>query len=128
MSSSMFSRELSLSLGMSKDYLCVYRTHNKHLKSYDEAYKEVLERRKKDEKILFQIQNIFYELVEGRNISKFGRHLVSIGIHAQNNKIHALLNASFPERRSLIPKDNFKQYETIIREYRDWKKLEYVEC
>lgn len=124
MGGSLYSRELSLSLGMSKDYLCVYRTHNRHLKSYQEAYDEVIKRRQEDEKILFKIQAIFYELVEDKKISKFGRHLVSVGVHAQNNKIHTLLNASFPERRSLIPKDNFKQYETIIREFEEWKKWE----
>ena len=122
MSSSMFSRELSLSLGMSKDYLCVYRTHNKHLKSYQEAYEEVIKRRQEDEKLLHKVQAIFYELLEARNITKFGRHLIEIGVYRKNNKIHTLLNASFPERRSLIPKDNFKQYETIIYEYEEWKK------
>lgn len=121
----MFSRELSLSLGMSKDYLCVYRTHNKHLKSYDEAYKEVLFRRENDTKLLFKVQAIFYELLEERKITQFGNHLVTIGVYTRNNKIHTMLNASFPERRSLIPKDNFKQYETIIREYEEWKKWQY---
>ena len=41
---SLQSRELSQKLGMSKDYLCVYRSYNRHLKSYDEAYDEVIKR------------------------------------------------------------------------------------
>ena len=35
---SLYSRELSQKLGMSKDYLCVYRSYNRHLKNYEEAY------------------------------------------------------------------------------------------
>ena len=56
---SLYSRELSQKLGMSKDYLCVYRTFNRHLKSYDEAYDEVIKRRQDDENTINAMQSVW---------------------------------------------------------------------
>lgn len=118
----MFSRELSLSLGMSKDYLCVYRTFNRHLKSYDEAYQEVIKRREYESKLLSQIQAIYYELIDTKSVNKFARHLVDIGIYLNSRSLHRVLNKSFLVRLSLVQKDNLKLYETIIKEFEEWKK------
>ncbi len=121
----MFSRELSLSLGMSKDYLCVYRTFNRHLKSYDEAYNEVIKRRQDDEDTINAMQSVYYELSINKDINRFGKHLVEIGVYSNARSLHRLLNQAFMVRTSLLQKENLKLYKTILREYRDWKKWQY---
>ena len=124
MGGSLQSRELSQKLGMSKDYLCVYRSFNKHLKSYEEAYNEVIKRREYESKLLSQIQAIYYELIDTKSINKFARHLVDIGIYSNSMSLHRVLNKSFLVRLSLVQKENLKLYETIIREHGEWKLLE----
>lgn len=118
----MFSRELSQKLGMSKDYLCVYRYHNKHLKSYDEAYHEVIKRRNDDENTINAMQSVYYDLSINKDINRFGKHLVEIGIYSNARSLHRLLNQSFLVRTALLQKDNLKLYKTILREYEEWKK------
>lgn len=118
----MFSRELSLSLGMSKDYLCVYRTHNKHLKSYQEAYDEVIKRRQDDENTINAMQSVYYELSINKDINRFGKHLVEIGIYSNARSLHRLLNQAFMVRTSLLQKENLKLYKTILREHKEWLK------
>lgn len=123
MSGSMFSRELSQKLGMSKDYLCVYRTFNRHLNSYNEAYDEVLQRRKEEEKILQRVQQIYYELKQKRSlINDFGKHLVDIGFYTKSQSVYRILNQAFFIRENFVPRDNIKRYMFIIREYEEWKK------
>lgn len=119
---SLYSRELSLSLGMSKDYLCVYRTHNKHLKSYQEAYDEVIKRRQDDEDTINAMQSVYYELSINKDINRFGKHLVEIGVYSNARSLHRLLNQAFMIRTSLLQKENLKLYKTILREWEEYKK------
>ena len=122
---SLHSRELSQKLGMSKDYLCVYRSFNKHLKSYDEAYDEVIKRRQDDENTINAMQSVYYELSINKDINRFGKHLVEIGIYSNARSLHRLLNQAFMVRTSLLQKENLKLYKTILKEYEEWKKWQY---
>ena len=125
MSGSMQSRELSQSLGMSKDYLCVYRSFNRHLKSYEEAYNEVIKRRQDDEDTINAMQSVYYELSINKDINRFGKHLVDIGIYSNARSLHRLLNQAFMIRVSLLQKENLKLYKTIIREHGEWLKWQH---
>jgi len=119
---SLYSRELSQKLGMSKDYLCVYRTYNRHLKSYNEAYDEVLKRRQEDFKMIERVQALYYELLETKNINAFGRHLVSIGMYTNSRSLHRTFEQAFCVRVKLIERSYFKVYEKILQEYEGYKK------
>ena len=118
----MFSRELSQKLGMSKDYLCVYRSFNRHLKSYEEAYNEVIKRRQDDEDTINAMQSVYYELSINKDINRFGKHLVEIGVYSNSRSLHRLLNQAFMVRTALLQKENLKLYKTILREWGEWKK------
>lgn len=122
---SFYSRELSQKLGMSKDYLCVYRTFNKHLKSYDEAYNEVIKRRQDDEDTINAMQSVYYDLSINKDINRFGKHLVEIGVYSNARSLHRLLNQSFMIRVSLLQKENLKLYKTILREWGEWKRWQH---
>ena len=122
---SFYSRELSQKLGMSKDYLCVYRSHNKHLKSYDEAYNEVIKRRQDDEDTINAMQSVYYDLSINKDINRFGKHLVEIGVYSNSRSLHRLLNQAFMIRVSLLQKENLKLYKTILREYAEYKKWQH---
>ena len=119
---SLYSRELSQKLGMSKDYLCVYRSHNKHLKSYDEAYNEVIKRRQDDEDTINAMQSVYYDLSINKDINRFGKHLVEIGVYSNSRSLNRLLNQAFMVRTSLLQKENLKLYKTILREHKEWLK------
>ena len=119
---SFYSRELSQKLGMSKDYLCVYRSFNKHLKSYEEAYNEVIKRRQDDEDTINAMQSVYYDLSINKDINRFGKHLVEIGVYSNSRSLHRLLNQSFMIRVSLLQKENLKLYKTILREHKEWLK------
>ena len=119
---SLYSRELSQKLGMSKDYLCVYRSFNKHLKSYEEAYNEVIKRRQDDEDTINAMQSVYYELSINKDINRFGKHLVEIGIYSNARSLHRLLNQAFMVRTSLLQKENLKLYKTILKEHKEWLK------
>ena len=110
---------------MSKDYLCVYRTFNKHLKSYDEAYDEVIKRRQEDEDTINAMQSVYYDLLINKDINRFGKHLVEIGIYSNARSLNRLLNQAFMIRVSLLQKENFKLYKTILKEYEEWKKWQH---
>lgn len=125
MSGSMMSRELSQKLGMSKDYLCVYRSFNRHLKSYEEAYNEVIKRRQDEEDTINAMQSVYYELSINKEINRFGKHLVEIGIYSNARSLHRLLNQAFMVRTSLLQKENLKLYKTILKEYEEWKKWQH---
>ena len=122
MGGSLQSRELSKKLGMSKDYLCVYRSFNRHLKSYEEAYNEVIKRRQDDEDTINAMQSVYYELSINKDINRFGKHLVDIGIYSNARSLHRLLNQAFMVRTSLLQKENLKLYKTILREWEEYKK------
>lgn len=122
MGGSLQSRELSQKLGMSKDYLCVYRSFNRHLKSYDEAYNEVIKRRQDDEDTINAMQSVYYELSINKDINRFGKHLVEIGVYSNSRSLHRLLNQAFMVRTALLQKENLKLYKTILREHEEWKK------
>lgn len=125
MGGSLQSRELSQKLGMSKDYLCVYRSFNKHLKSYEEAYNEVIKRRQDDEDTINAMQSVYYELSINKDINRFGKHLVEIGVYSNARSLHRLLNQAFMIRTSLLQKENLKLYKTILREHKEWKKWQH---
>ena len=108
-------------MGQCDDYLANYRSRNPHIKTYLQAYNEIMQRRKYQSDIIDKLQTICYELNDKRIMLKFGLYLKGLNIAKNERSIYKIFEHIFKNRIALLALCTLEKYENIIKLYEGWK-------
>lgn len=116
----------SLQLGRCYTYLAVYRKqHNLQHLTPKELYYYVKEKEQRMFEIRDELQAIYYELQEKRKISQFGDFLKKLNIFTHKYTISSTFINSFNIPEYIVP-SKIEKYETIIKEYKNFKDMKCI--
>ena len=108
-------------MGQCDDYLANYRSRNHHIKTYLQAYNEIMQRRLKQDEVMNKIQAIYYHLSDKRQMGRFGKYLLDKKITENERSIYKIFEQIFRNRIALVSLCTIEKYENIIKLYEGWK-------
>ena len=110
--------------GYRNDYLYHYKTNHKlgHL-TLEQVYEEFMSRKARQEKVMNDLQQMFYKLEENRKIASFGVFLIAKGLYSRVESLHALSRNVFKQTKHMKNDEILSKYEKIVSIYKDWECL-----
>ena len=116
-------KELSLRLGHDANCLNVYRRKRDLPKKTSPLaiYEMYRAEKQNEDRLAIELQNAYYDLQDNKQLSKFGLHLVSIGLMSHHNSIHEFFNRCFATHKRIIGKYYTSKRQKVLEAYKEWK-------
>ena len=115
--------EYSREFGYSDNYLSTYRFSRKIPKTVNALQvKEMYETEKAmQDKLMEDLQTMYYELSDNKKVFCFGEYLVKLGIYSHERSLHRASYNFFYERYGLLSRTYVEHKQRILEAYEEWK-------